>query len=404
MQKILSFLLISSLTIGLAACGAGKKEKGELGDKKAELTKLKTEQKTINDKIAKLEEDIAKLDTSAAASKKIKLVALETIGTDSFNHFIDLQGKIDAQNVAMVATKGQGGVVQSIHVKQGQSVRKGQLILKLDNVIAQQQVAGARAQVAGLETQLKLQQSLYERQQNLWKNNIGTEVQVLTAKTNAENVAAQLNAAKATLRSAEESAGFSNVYSELNGTVDVVNVRVGEFFSPASSGNPQSGIRIVNTGDLKVLVQVPENYLGRVKMGANLRVTLPEDNNRVINTKITATSPLIDPVSRTFFVEGKLPQDKSLRPNQIATIQIMDYAKNDAITIPVNTLQTDDKGKFVLVAANENGKLIARKKTIIVGELYADRLEIKSGLTSGDKLITDGFQGLYDGQPITTGI
>ncbi len=403
MKNILRIAAVAVFVLTLAACGAGSKDKrGELGDKKAELEKLKGEQKSINDRIVKLEEEIAKLDPSAAEAKA-KLVAIQTIGADSFSHFIDLQGKVDAQNVAMVSPRGQGGIVRSILVKPGQPVSKGQLILRLDDVLAQQQVAAAQTEIAGIEANVKLLQSIYERQQNLWKNNIGTEVQVLQAKTNAEAAVAQLNGARARVKQAQEAAAQANVYAEMSGVIDVVNVKVGEFFSPQTAGNPQTGIRIVNTGDLKVSVQVPENYLDKVNVGNTLRVTLPESNNKVIETKVSVAGKLIDPVSRTFLVEGKLPQDKSLKANQIARVQIMDYSNNTAITIPVNTLQSDENGKYVLVAVMENGKLIARRKTVAIGELYGDRLEIKDGLTGGDKLITEGFQSLYDGQLITIG-
>ncbi|MET0635712.1 MAG: efflux RND transporter periplasmic adaptor subunit [Chitinophagaceae bacterium] len=399
MQRLLNLALSASVLLLIASCGSTGKD--ELAKKKEELEGLKKEQQEINDKVAKVQADILKIDPSFGDTKA-KLVAVSAIGTDTFTHYIDLQGKIDAQNVAMVAPRGQGGVVRSINVKQGQVVRKGQTILTVDNELARQQVIAQQANIAGLESQVKLLQSIYERQQNLWKSNIGTEVQVLQAKTNAENAVAQLNAAKANVRLAEESASQANVVAEISGTIDVVNVRVGETFSAATAGNPATGIRIVNTGDLKVLVQVPENYLDRVKVGTTLRVTLPEANNRVIVTRVSVAGRLIDPTSRSFFVEAKLPNDPTLRPNQIALAQILDYTAPSALTIPVNTLQNDEKGKFVLVAVTENGKMLARKKTVQIGELYGERLEVKSGLAVGDKIITEGFQGLYDGQQITT--
>lgn len=401
MKNILTTITALATVLVFAACGGGKKEdKSALGDKKAELEKLKKEQSVLNGKISTLEDEIAKLDP-AAANANAKLVSVSTIGTDSFSHFVDLQGKVDAINVAMVAPRGQGGVVRAVNVKQGQAVSKGQLILRLDNALASQQLAAAETQIAGLEAQVKLLQSIYERTQNLWKNNIGTEVQVLEAKTNAENVAAQLKGAKANVQLYREAAGQANVYAEMSGVVDVVNVKVGEFFSPQSAANPQTGIRIVNTGDLKVAVQVPENYITNVKEGAAIRVTFPELDNKVVTTKISVVSKLVDPVSRTFFIEAKLPQDKTLKANQIAKVQILDYTNNAAITIPLNTLQTDDKGKFVLVAVTENGKLIARKKEIQIGKLYGDQIEVKAGLAQGDQIITDGFQNVYDGQAIT---
>jgi len=402
MKHILNITTAAALSLLLVACGGGKADRGAVADKKAELEKLKGEQKKINEQIAKVEDELMKLDSSYGAAKA-KLVALQTIGSDSFQHFIDLQGRIDAVNVAMVSPRGMGGVIRSIHVKPGQNVSKGQLIMRLDNALASQQLQQARQQIAGLEADLKLKQSIYERQQNLWKSNIGTEVQVLQAKTAVEAAASQLAAARAGVGTAQETVNQSNVYAEISGTVDVVNVKVGEVFSAQSAANPQTGIRIVNTGDLKIVVQVPENYLGKVNTGSVLQITLPEANNKVLTTKANAVSKLIDPVSRTFTVEGKIGQDKAIKANQIARVQIRDYASNNAITIPVNILQSDDKGKYILVAVTENGKLVARRKTVIVGELYADRLEVKSGLAIGDKIITDGFQSLYDGQLITEG-
>lgn len=402
MKHTMTILLAAALTFAVQSCGGGaKEEKGALNDKKVELEKLKKEQAELNGRISKLEQEIAKLDPNAELAKA-KLVAVETVGVDSFNHFIELQGKVDAQNIAMVSPQGQGGVVRSIFVKQGQKVGKGQLILKLDDAIARQSVVAAQQQIGGIRSQLAQAQSIYERQQNLWKNNIGTEVQVLNAKTAVESLQSQLNAAEANVRLAQEQANLSNVYAGIGGTVDVVNVKVGEFFSAASAGNPATGIRIVNTGDLKVHVQVPENYLSKVKMGSTIRVTLPESNNKVVETKISVISPLIDAVSRTFTVEGKIQPDPSIKPNQLAKVQILDYANNSAVTIPVNTLQSDEKGKYILVAVNEGGKLRARKRAVVIGELSQDRLEVKSGLVTGDKIITEGFQNLYDGQLITT--
>jgi hypothetical protein len=152
---------------------------------------------------------------------------------------------------------------------------------------------------------------------------------------------------------------------------------------------------------LKIVTQVPERYLGRVSVGSTLEVTLPE-SNRTITTKVSIAGKVIDPSSRTFYIEAKMPAGSNIKPNQIALVKVKDYAKVNAITIPVNTLQNDQSGKFVMVAAKENGKLIARKRQVIVGELYNDQLEVKSGLQAGDTLITEGFQGLYEGQLITT--
>jgi RND family efflux transporter MFP subunit len=186
----------------------------------------------------------------------------------------------------------------------------------------------------------------------------------------------------------------------MSGVAETVNIRVGETFSAASAS--QVGIFILNDNNLKVTANVPEAYQSKVKEGSNIVVTLPEDNNKTLNAKVTVAGRLIDPNTRSFYIEARIPASTSFRAGEVAMVRIQDYAAPNAITIPVNTIQNDEKGKFVMVAADENGKKVAKKRPVTVGLLYGDKLEVKSGLQAGDTLITDGFQGLYDGQLITT--
>jgi RND family efflux transporter MFP subunit len=388
MQKNMYWLLLIGLIA--ASCGNAKKDNTALlNDKKAELQKLKGEQRELNDEVAALEAEIAKLDTSSVSTGKPKLVAVEPVGPNSFTHYVDLQGKIDAENVGYVAPRGQGGQIRAIYVKQGQRVSKGQLLLKLDDAVV-------RTQLDQLNSQLAFQQDLYKRQQNLWKEGIGTEVQLNTARQNVISLQKQI-------ASVREQLGLSNVYAPISGVAEEVNVRVGEFFSPQSAAMPNTGIRIVNTGSLKVVADVPENYLGKIGVGSSIKVQLA-NSNRVIDTKVKVAGKLIDPTTRAFYIEAPIPADPDFRPNQVAIVKIQDYATANAITIPLATLQNDEAGKFVMVAAKEADKLIARKRKVIVGELYGDRLEVKSGLQAGDLLVTEGFQSLYEGQLLTTAV
>lgn len=382
------------LVLSLVSCGGGK-EKGKLGDKKVQLEKLKSQQKKLGEQIEKLEEEMAGLDPS---SIKAKLVRTEPIAGASFSHYIDLQGKIDAKNVAYVAPRGMAGVVKALYVKKGDVVRKGQTLAKLDDAVARQQVAAVIQQSDVLKTQLNLAKTALQRQQNLWDNNIGTEMQVIKAKADVEALSSQVRAIEAQVRMAKEQQNFSIIIADISGTIDQVNVRVGETFTGISATGPQ--ISIVNTSVLKLLVNVPETYLDKVTVGTPLVITLPEGNNGKINTTVSVVSKLIDPSSRTFYIEANVPTDPSLRANQIAKVQIQDYSRPDAITIPVNTLQNDQQGKYVMVAVAENNKLVARKKRVNVGQLYEDRLEVKAGIDKGDQLITQGFENLYDGQVI----
>ena len=382
-KYLIGIVFISFLA---ASCGSGKKDKaGELNDKKAALQKLKTEQQQITGKIIALEREIAQLDPNAAA--KPKLVAVTPVTAHNFEHFIDLQGRLDAENISYVAPpNGVGGIVKALYIKQGDAVRKGQVIARLDDQLIRQQIEPLRVQLATAE-------DTYKRTKNLWDQGIGTYQQVLNAQTQVESLRKQIGII-------ERTASLMTVTAPNSGVVDMLNLRVGEMLSPQQT--PQAAqIRIVNTSSLKVVAQIPENYIGRVKVGSDVQVYLP-DMNRTIPAKITVAGRMIDPTNRAFYIEAKIPTASDLRPNQVAVVKIKDYAAGNAITIPVNVLQNDEKGKFVMVATKEGNKLIARKRTVIVGELYGDKLEVKSGLQAGDILITEGFQGLYEGQVITT--
>jgi len=380
MYKLTPVLLIMVFAM---ACGSSVKENKDGGkDKKAELVKLKEEQSKLNEKVRKLEEDLAKTDSSAANAK---LVEIRSVAKEKFTHYIDLQGKVDAENIAFVSPRGMGGQVKEVYVKQGDQVKKGQLLIRLDDAIT-------RDQASQLKVQLNLAQTLYDRRKNLWDKQIGTEVEMLQAKSNVENLQKQLDMIN-------EQNNMTNVKAEMTGVADMVNIRVGEYFSPATAS--VKGIRIVNTGNLKVTVEVPENYLHKIDRGSEIEITLPDINKTVIS-KVSVKGGMIDPSSRSFYIEAKIPSSKDFRPNQIALVRIQDYQVPNAITIPMNTLQNDEKGKYVMVAVDENGKLKARKRPVDVGELYGNNLEVKSGLKPNDALITEGFQGLYDGQLVVT--
>jgi RND family efflux transporter MFP subunit len=346
------------------------------------LEKLKKQQQDLNAQIASLQKEVAAQDTSAANTSNAKLVAITPVQSADFTHYVDLQGRIDATNISYVAPpNGQGGIVTALYVKEGDAVRRGQTLAKLDDQLIRQQIDPLRVQLTAAE-------DTYKRTKNLFDQGIGTYQQVLTAQTQVETLRKQIGII-------QKQVALTTVTAPSSGVADQVNVRVGEMFVGTSMAGPQ--ISIVNTGTLKVIAEVPENYLGRIGKGSNLRITLP-NINKTINAKVTVAGKIIDPNRRTFTIEAPIPSNPDFKPNQVASVQVQDYAAPSAVTIPVNTLQNDDKGKFVMVAVKEGDKLVARKRQITVGELYQDQLEVKSGLQAEDQLITEGFQNLYDGQ------
>ena len=395
MQKHLSTIFIASAII-LTSCG-GKNENSNaaLTEKKAKLTELKKQQETVITQITALEKEIAKLDPASAKEEKTKLVSTASIQPENFSHFIDLQGKVESENISYISPRGMAGQVKAIYVKRGDNISKGQLLLKLDDAIAKQSVVAGEQGIETLKVQLAFAKNIYQKQKNLWDQSIGTEVQLITAKNNVDNLENQLKSSQEQLKITKEQLQFSSVYSDVSGVAEEVNVKVGEIFAGANQ------IKIVNTSNLKVTTQIPENYISKVKVGSKVKISLP-DINKTIDATVSVSGKLIDANSRSFYVESKIPSDKDFHPNQVALVRILDYSANNAITVPINTLQTDDKGKYIMVAVTENGKTYARKKNITVGQFYGDRLEVKSGLQAGDLVITEGYQSLYEGQLITT--
>jgi membrane fusion protein, multidrug efflux system len=391
---ICTTLLLLLLTI---SCNKGLKEKNaELNNYKVELAKLKNDKDAINTKIRTLETTIEKLDSNIAEANNAKLVQVDTIFSGNFSHYIELQGKIDADNISYISPRGMGGQVKQIFVRKGDFVKVGTPVLRLDNAILNQNIIAARKGLETIKVQQALAKTLYERQKNLWEQNIGAEIQVIQAKSNVDALQSQLNAAEAGVKTADEQMKTSMVYSDVTGYIDDMNIKVGELFAGATAFGPQ--IKVINTSSLKTTVNIPENYIGRVSKGSSVVIFVP-DLNTTINGVITFTSMSVDPNQRGFIAEIKIPYDSRLKPNLLAQVKILDYAANSAVTVPINVVQNDDKGKYIYVAErSSNGKITAAKRQINVGAFFGDRVEVKNGLNNSDLIITEGYQNIYEGQ------
>jgi len=385
MNKFLMILITATAMI-ITSCGSGaKEEKGDLNDKKVKLEKLKADKTKLETDITKLEEEITKLDPSSK-NDKAKLVSDAPVTQQDFTHYIELQGRVDASDVVIVTPRGMPSQVTAIHVKRGDMVKKGQLLLKLDDAIILQQLEG-------LNTQLEYAKNMYNRTKNLWDQGIGTEVQLITAKNSVDNLEKQIATVK-------ENWKTTFVYAPISGTADVVSIKAGEIFNGATPTGPQ--IQLVNTNSMKVVTEVPENYQERVKKGSQLKISIPDAGIQNVDAVISVTGASIASTTRAFFTEAKIQSYPGLRLNQVALVHIKDYSAPNAIIIPVNLVQSDESGKYVYVIVKEGEVTKARKKTVNVGEVYSGMIEVKAGLTASDRIITEGYQSVYDGQTVTT--
>lgn len=368
-------LLVAAL---LVACAEPKKE--GLEGKKAELAELRKQQADLNAKVAALQAEVTKLDPQAQETAKTKTVAVAPVTPTTFRHFIEVQGTIDAKNNVLVSPRS-GGAVVAVYVKEGDAVRAGQVLAKVDDQIL-------RESIAEIKTQYELANTVYEKQANLWKQQIGTELQYLQAKNNKESIEKRL----ATLNSQLAQA---NITSPIAGVVDQVNVKPGE------SAMPGMGVvRVVNLSQLKVVAKVADTYVANVRKGDLVKVKFP-DLNKEINARVSFVGTTVDPLSRTFEIEATLPPSRDLKPNQLAVVNINDVNKPNAIVINQNLIQNTEKGQVVYVAVAEGSKKTAKAKVVKTGQSYNGQVEVTDGLAAGDQLVTQGYQELVDGQPVS---
>jgi RND family efflux transporter MFP subunit len=371
-MKTMNKSIIFFLLIGLAvACS-------KPADKKSELAKLKKQHEELAIKIKALETELQVSDPAKAS--KVTAVSVTEAKPVEFNHYLEVQGKVDGEdNIAVSAEMP--GTISAVFVKEGDPVRKGQVLAQIDNKVMQQQIAST-------QQQLDFATNMYTKQKALWDQQIGSEVQYLTAKNTKEN----LEKALATLR---DQLDMTRIKSPINGSVEEVNLKVGQMANP---GLP--AVRVVNFASVKVVAEIAEAYAPKVKAGDRVIVYFP-DFNTEIASKIRFTSKYINPVNRTFQSEVRLgPSKVEYRANMMAVVKINDYRNASAFTVPITLIRDSQSGKYIYIAKEENGKWVARRQLVTVGSTYNGLAEIMSGVTAGDKIITTGFNSLIDGELI----
>jgi RND family efflux transporter MFP subunit len=361
-NNIIHFLII---TVLIAACSAP--------DKKAELEKLRTQKAALETKITALEEELGKLDTTKQKSVDVIAIPLKA---QVFKTYIEIQGRIDADENVSLSTQIPGTITK-INVKAGDEVSKGQVLAETDTRALEQQIVDLR-------TNLELANQVYQKQKNLWEQKVGTEIQFLQSKTTKESLENKLAAMQEQLR-------MSKITSPINGTVDGVNIKVGQAVAPGLGA-----ITVINFSNLKIKADVAESYASRVKTGNDVQILFP-DMNDSINAKVHYASRSINNLTRTFGVEVLLDNSKEYHPNMVAKLKINDYQSSaPKIVVPIKFIQKGTNEMFVLVA--ENGKAI--KKTITTSREYNGMSEVSEGLKEGDLLITDGYDLINEGDNV----
>lgn len=361
-------IIISGIAITIMACGAP--------DKKAELEKLKKQKSEIETKILAIEEELHKSGADSSKQKTTEVI-VTPIKLQTFKSYIEIQGRIDADENVSLSTE-MPGTINKINVKVGDRVTKGEVLAETDAHAVQQQLAD-------LQTNLDLATLVYEKQKGLWDLKIGTELQYLQAKANKESLENKM-------KSLHHQIHMSKIVSPFDGTVDMVNIKVGQAVMPGINA-----ITVVNFTHLKVKADVSESYASRVKSGNEVKIFFPDMSDSVIS-KISYASRAINSLNRTFGVEVLLNDSKEYHPNMVAKLLINDYkSATPEIVVPVKYIQRGTNETYVLIAKNNK----AVKTPIKTNREYNGLIEVTSGLKENDLLITEGYDMLNDGDDIT---
>ncbi len=383
MKKIYPILALSIL---LVACGSSENgsvsqtiESGDLEAIRSMKTNLTNQLNGIETDLAALEAAIANLDTN----ENLPLVTTFEVQPQVFNHYLDLQGNVKTRENVLLYPE-MAGTLLTVKVKKGARVSKGQILAVIDN-------GGMSNQLSQLKTQAALAQTTFERQATLWEQKIGSEIQYLQSKAQAEAQANAVLQLEKVLAKAQITAPFS-------GVIDQVLKDPGTVVSP---GNGSEVFRLINLSNMYIEVDVPEGYLGAVTKGKKAGVYFPVLQDSV-NAVVRETGNYINPNNRSFSAEIALENPNgSIKPNLNARVHINDYTNENALLIPQSVISENAAGEqYAYVAELNNGEAIAKRHIITTGKTQGDFVEITSGISAGDLIIKEGARSVKDAQAV----
>ena len=365
MKKIITLLILLSFIV-ISCTNDEKTIDEQIREYKAEITDL-------NIKIANLEKE------NKGNYQGLKVpVRVEKITHKPFSHSFTASGELETISEAYISPEISGQITD-IFVKEGENVKEGQLLAKLNTVIIDKNIIEVKEQ-------LSLAETVYKKQAKLWDQKIGSEIQYLEAKNNFDNLTNRLESLKA-------QRNMAIIHSPINGIIEKINFKTGELASPGLQF-----MQIVNIDKLYVKLQLSEAYITSVKKGDIVDITFPAYPNLHFNEPVHRTGNVINQQNRTFIAEVEVEnKDHLLKPNMLANVKINDYNVEDAIVIPSILIKEDMEGKFIFLLDTADNNTIAKKQYIKTGKSFNDITEVVSDLRTNDVIITDGYNNVSNG-------
>jgi membrane fusion protein (multidrug efflux system) len=370
----------------LAGCGSDKEKSVEAVIASNNLEEIRAKKEAISALHTSYEEQLELLNAKIATldtNKKIALISSFTAKEEVFNHYLELQGNVSTNNLVVIMPEVPG-ILTSVFVKVGQQVSKGQQLAKIDD-------AGMAHQLAQMKIQAELAKTTFERQQRLWEQKIGSEMQFLQAKSNYE-------AQEKAVKQVEEQIAKTIVRAPFSGTIDEVITEQGNMVSPGMS----QLFRIINLNEMHIETDVPERHIATVTKGKSVEVELPVLGQK-IQAKVVQVGSFINPANRTFKVEIPISNEsKMIKPNLTAKIRINDYTNEKSLLIPQSIISENAAGEeyLYIIEKKVNNVGIAKKIIIKTGQTEGNFIEVLNGIENGAEVILEGARSIKDGQEV----
>jgi RND family efflux transporter MFP subunit len=276
-------------------------------------------------------------------------------------------------------TSQTNGLISSLDIELGQQLRKGQTVGKLDTKLAALNLIAAEISLSKLEGD-------YRRAKELFENNAGMEINMINAKNAMDNAAIQVKLIKQQIANAD-------IIAPISGTISAKNIKAGEFANP---GAPIASITNINA--LKVTVFVDQSVIYTLHINQLGMVSSSLFSDKKLTGKVIYLSPKADQ-NHNYQVDLLLTNTNklTLRAGTDVFVSFNAIKKSDVLQIPKAALVEDRQEPYVFV--NVNGKAVGR--TIKIGTIQNDRVEVISGLEAGETVITTGQINLSEGSNIS---
>ena len=384
MKKVFFTLILSSFIL---SCSGNKSEstKDLITSKNLERLKSQKEKKlkafnALKNELKQINDAIVDLDPS----EKLPLISMLEIKPENFDHYVEIQANVKTRNNVLLYPE-YTGTLKAVYAQEGQKVKKGKLLAMIDD-------AGLKNQLEQLEIQAELSKTIFDRTQRLWDQNIGSEIQLLQAKTT-------YNSQLKSIAQLKKQLNRTKIYAPFSGTIDEIIANTGANMMPGQT----PVMRIVNLSDMYAEADVPERYLSQIKRGTTAFVNIPMLNIE-LETNVRQTGTFINPVNRSFRVETPLENtSEMIMPNLNCKLKINDYSNPSALMIPLGVIKENANGqKYVYKLIPEDKKQVFRTQQALVelGKKSFDKVEVLSGIEIGDLIVEEGATIVEDNQRV----